>query len=298
MAPAQVFTGTELIENREFKETELYHDYARKVGIFHLIGTLFPIGPGEIGALGVHRSQPQTEYSSADKRPIVRFLPHLQRALQLRRRLSQVVNERDVALDALEHTGVATVVVDREGHIVYANSSAETILREGDAVRTIRGRVVANDSAASKKLTRFIREVADTAAERNVFAGGVLAIPRRDRLAVTLLVAPLRAQNKFEGGAPSAILFIRDPERAMASNLALQRLFTLTPAEANIAAALAGGRSVSEIAADNQISLNTMRTHLKHILAKTGTARQAQLVALISHSVATIVPDGRWASQR
>ncbi len=58
--------------------------------------------------------------------------------------------------------------------------------------------------------------------------------------------------------------------------------------EAAIAAALASGRSIDEFAASQRISLNTARTHLKSIFAKTGTRRQAQLVALLCQTVAML----------
>ncbi len=45
---------------------------------------------------------------------------------------------------------------------------------------------------------------------------------------------------------------------------------------------------LDDIAAHHHISLNTARVHVKNILAKTNTTRQAQLVSLILRSVAAI----------
>ena len=72
-------------------------------------------------------------------------------------------------------------------------------------------------------------------------------------------------------------------------SLTLQGLFGLTPAEAAIGSMLADGKSIDDIAI-RQITLNTARVHVKSIFAKTDTARQAQLVALILRSVAAIGP--------
>jgi DNA-binding CsgD family transcriptional regulator len=74
------------------------------------------------------------------------------------------------------------------------------------------------------------------------------------------------------------------------SQLLLQDLFALTPAEAAIAAALGEGKSVEAIARTCHISLNTARTHLKHIFDKTNTRRQAELVSLLARSVAALRP--------
>lgn len=104
---------------------------------------------------------------------------------------------------------------------------------------------------------------------------------------LTLLVAPFRpARDGFGAALPAAILFVRDPEAPTAARSVLQGLFGLTPAEAAVAAALAAGKSVNEIAATHRIALNTARVHIRNILAKTNTTREAQLVALIFGSVA------------
>lgn len=119
--------------------------------------------------------------------------------------------------------------------------------------------------------------------------GRALAIARDDRLPLTVLAAPFRPARDGLGAAlPAAIVFIRDPERPTPMSLALQGLFGLTPAEAAIAALLADGRSVKDIAAQQRLSLHTARVHLKSIFLKTGVVRQAQLVAMILRSVAAM----------
>ena len=89
------------------------------------------------------------------------------------------------------------------------------------------------------------------------------------------------------GERPAVLLFIRDPE-APIELARLRDLFGLTRTEAAIAAALARGQSVDDIAMDMGIGIGTARTHLKRILAKTGMHRQAQLVGLLARSMATV----------
>jgi DNA-binding CsgD family transcriptional regulator len=104
------------------------------------------------------------------------------------------------------------------------------------------------------------------------------------------MVAPFRpARDAIGGPTPAAIVFLRDPERSIAPEMAaLQGLFGLTPAEAIVARQLVSGRSVGEIAARHRLSLNTVRTHLKNIFAKTGVRRQTELVTLVLRSVAAM----------
>lgn len=62
----------------------------------------------------------------------------------------------------------------------------------------------------------------------------------------------------------------------------LSGLFDLTPAEAKLARYLASGASAEAAAEALGLSIQTIRTYLKRIMAKTGTRRQAKLAVLLS----------------
>jgi DNA-binding CsgD family transcriptional regulator len=97
-----------------------------------------------------------------------------------------------------------------------------------------------------------------------------------------LLVAPLEA-----GSAPGApaepmaiVLFATSPADERAIAMRLQGAYRLTPAEARVAALLAMGQSLEEIAAANEVSYATVRSQVRSILAKTGVRRQADIVRI------------------
>ena len=58
-------------------------------------------------------------------------------------------------------------------------------------------------------------------------------------------------------------------------------LFDLAPAEARLAAALASGKSLTTVAAQQGIKVSSARTYLAQIFRKTGTHQQSELVALL-----------------
>jgi DNA-binding CsgD family transcriptional regulator len=61
----------------------------------------------------------------------------------------------------------------------------------------------------------------------------------------------------------------------------LQALFDLTPAEARVASMVVDGKPLDQVAAGLNVSMNTVRTQLKSVFAKTGAQRQAELVSLL-----------------
>jgi DNA-binding CsgD family transcriptional regulator len=151
------------------------------------------------------------------------------------------------------------------------------------------GRLAAACQTDTARLLSLIRSASNMGEARNE-PGGVMAIVQAKALPLTVMAAPFR--STFPGlASPSAIVFIRDPNRSMSATATLQALFRLTPTEARIAQALAEGKSIAEIARAHRATLHTVRKQLKIIFAKTGTNRQAQCVSVILRSVATLSCD-------
>jgi DNA-binding CsgD family transcriptional regulator len=63
----------------------------------------------------------------------------------------------------------------------------------------------------------------------------------------------------------------------------LNGLFDLSPAENRAAQGLLAGKSIDDLATDLGLSRETIRSQVKAVLAKTGTSRQADLIALLSN---------------
>jgi DNA-binding CsgD family transcriptional regulator len=101
----------------------------------------------------------------------------------------------------------------------------------------------------------------------------------------------LRADGHGPGRLSSGvILFIVDPTMQPAAKVSrLVAVFGLTASEACVAAAVAAGRSLEDIAAEREVSVQTVRTQLKQVFSKTGTSRQSALTALIDRTVLPLI---------
>jgi len=110
------------------------------------------------------------------------------------------------------------------------------------------------------------------------------------RRAYPVIIAPLLAPPTGRtGGDAVAAIFIGDPEAGQITTIEfLQTLYALTQAEAELVALLARGRTLEEAAAERGVRLNTVRSQLKQVFAKTDTNRQGQLMRLVLTGVAGI----------
>lgn len=108
-----------------------------------------------------------------------------------------------------------------------------------------------------------------------------LALPRPGAVPLTLRIS----RHKGGPGEPSqAVVWLADPALVVLDEGALRGAFGFTPAEARVAVALANGASAAEMATAWGLQVNTVQMHVKRLLAKTRTARQAELVGLLWRS--------------
>ena len=90
--------------------------------------------------------------------------------------------------------------------------------------------------------------------------------------ATRCLVAPSEPRHAASPAADSA---------AAPGLIRLRAEFGLTKAEARLASYLANGASLASMAQAFDVKLTTIRSQLQQVFAKTGTSRQAELVALL-----------------
>jgi len=72
---------------------------------------------------------------------------------------------------------------------------------------------------------------------------------------------------------------------------ALRIAYSLTPAESELLGLLASGHCLSDAAKARGVSLNTVRSQLKQVFAKTDTSRQAALIRLVLTGAAAYPDD-------
>ena len=86
-----------------------------------------------------------------------------------------------------------------------------------------------------------------------------------------------------------ALLFIADPESGHTGTTeALEQLYGLTHAEAELVRLISEGRSLDEVAEARGVTINAVRSQLKQVFSKTDTNRQGELVHLVLCSVASL----------
>jgi DNA-binding CsgD family transcriptional regulator len=283
LVPGQVSILSEAIPSALFLKSRFYREWMKPQGLRHCLAALIEVSPGSMAGVSAMRRRGSPPFGDVERDLLERITPHLQRAIRVQgiRGLSEM--EREAAERIGDALRIGALLVNGAGLVLVANRRAVALLGRADDPHLRRRRLVARTSGETQA---FHKLVADATGGRDgpvSRCGGALVLSRTDRPGLVVLVSPLRASAALPSLAePSlALVILRAPEEVpIPSEAELRSLFGLTPAEARVACRLVG-ETVDEIAEALDVRIATVRSHVQHLLAKTGTRRQAELVRLL-----------------
>lgn len=212
---------------------------------------------------------------------------HIEQAFKMRDELG-VSNGLDLDLPLLERVRQPVVVLDANRRIVYRNSSGAEVIERGDPIEDRSGLVACIDQESDSQLATMLRgltmgeALGKSRASWNRQSLWLKHADGENRVLATLTSLRSKPLARAFGQLPLALLTLFEPglEKDIDCD-ALIEMFSLTRAEARVAARLVSGLSVQEIAREFGVGVTTVRSQLKALFEKTGTRRQAELVRLL-----------------
>jgi DNA-binding CsgD family transcriptional regulator len=179
-------------------------------------------------------------------------------------------------LETLHRTQFGIIFTSADARPAFANVYAQRLLEDRDGL-SITDQGLEALAAAD---TRLLRTLIARSANRELRSCATLQLPRERR--VRPLIVYLPVHGHVGTSARAVTLFVCDPHHEPAVDGSLfSRLFGFTRAEATLAGFLMRGLTVEQAAETLFVSEHTVRTHLKRMLLKTDTGRQAELLRLL-----------------
>lgn len=179
---------------------------------------------------------------------------------------------------ALERIDIAILLLHADRRVLLSNSAAMRTQARGDCFHVRAHRMNLVDLHGQRALEAFLGRSATMSAA----AGGPICVASRDNgsSCYFLFAEWLDLPSAGDGVAS---LQIHEPRLAGQLNRdALGTLYGLTRTESSLVAALYSA-PLLQVAADQcGISLNTAKTHLKHVFAKCGVHSKAELLRLLA----------------
>lgn len=254
-----------------------YFDFATRIDIGDVIGVGTHETKGRRSLVSMQRPVGAPGYDQKEKRLFELLASHVALSKKVQVELGDAWSASARLEAAFGKLVVPTLVVDRDARVRHLNAAATDLMVRNPQIAYRGGRLLFSDAKVNSAFQQAVRSAASTPGR--AFA---LRLPLGKESA-EILVAPLHPRHGATAGwnVPLALVMIAghaQDEKSIAWRM--QQLYRLTPAESRVAALLALGSSVEEIAAARRVSLATLRAHLRSIFSKTGTRRQAELVKL------------------
>ena len=191
----------------------------------------------------------------------------------------------EAILLALDASGIGVALLNGDGVCVHHNSRVSALFETADGIYLDRDRLaIATPNGQTwlqGVLAEFRGDVDDVASRQTA----TISIPRRQSpraLVLRALNHPSATDDKEALAESYLAVICLDPDcPAQIDPTWLRGAYNITSTESEVANALLSGHTPRDIAAARGVSLETVRTHLKHLYAKTDTRRQADLVRVL-----------------
>lgn len=170
-----------------------------------------------------------------------------------------------------ETFSIPTFLIGEGARILWVNAAAERILVQGEPFLRQNGLLVCADKSQGAGFQVFLASVQtepgawimNQADQTRLLVRGESLRPAGEEHAVSVMLYPTNAEERYVWAD-------------------FGRIFRLTKAELAVVKVLLNGASVDEIAEQQAVSVETVRTHVRRLYSKLGVNNREQLFATLS----------------
>jgi hypothetical protein len=274
-------TSTRRMLPEEYTKPGIFFgEYFRPLGLEECLGGIIASANGRFAMVGLHSGLDRRPFDDEDIARLQALMPHLSRALHLRRSFHRLERETGALSEVCDRLAAGILAFDETGNSLFVNAAAEAMARRSDGFAIDRtGRLLARDRDTSNRLDELIKDA------KAGGAGGIIRIPREGgEQPYVAIVSPHYLDDGAGGkrrGRYGTLLVIHDPRsRTPPPAGLLSEMFALPRGAANLLAALAAGEEMGDYGERTGLSMNTVRFHLKSAFARMGVRRQSDLVRM------------------
>jgi DNA-binding CsgD family transcriptional regulator len=234
---------------------------------------------------GVFRHERNGLIDDETRRRMRLIVPHIRRAFLMTREMETRAFQAETLAVAFDGLTAGMIVVAANADVLYANRAGQAILRTGEMLRILGGRLAAADPEADQILREAFARIAETADPPLGRTGAVVPLIARggERYLAHVLPLTLGAQSRASVCADAAAaLFVHKAALDTAASHALAKAYRLTPTELRVLRAIAEIGGLPDVAVAFGVSESTVRTHVRRLFEKLGVNRQADLVKVVA----------------
>ena len=273
------WTQLSVMPEEEFHKTEFYKIWVKPQGLRDTINVPYLQRPDSVGMWNLPCYDTREPYGAEEMRLCESLSPHIRRAMLI----NDITDKGRLALtlykQVLDTLSAAVFIVGLGQKLEFTNAAGDRMLSQGEYLRLNGGmfqsrRELGQSTALSSAIERALK---GDAAVGITGTGVPLVGYDGSRLAAYVLPQAGKDVRGAMGAGHCAVFVARRGEQQPMAMEILRTLFDLTVAETRVALLVAKGDGPQTIAQVLGITVNTVRSHLKHCFSKTGTTDQTGL---------------------
>jgi DNA-binding CsgD family transcriptional regulator len=275
----------DLLPYTEFLQTRFYLEWARPQGLVDFVSATLEKSATSAAMFGVFRHERNGVADEETRQRMRLIAPHIQRAVLISKVIDFKQDEAAMMADTLDRFAAAIILLDAGGGIVHSNAAGHRMLAARGILRASNGRL----ASGTAELDATLGEAISASAEGDAALGTKgIAIPltapngERHVAHVLPLTSGLRGEAGRSHSAAAAVFVHRAEIEAPSPPEVMAKAFKLTPTELRVLLAVVEVGGVPEVAEALGVAETTVKWHLGHVFAKTGTSRQVDLVKLVA----------------
>ncbi len=263
------YRDQDVLDERGMKRHPYYADILRRLGLMYGAVQLLPLRDDVAIGLTLQRTPRQGPASDAESALLRAAAFHIDRALQIHDALFPGAQPGTAARGQIPP---AASVLDAAGHLLSLDAKVERYLLRPGLCRMRGNRLMGSTVRLHNDIARALFGASH----------GMLKQIAFNSRSLILKFLPLVPGDGLVLPAPRVLLAV--DEAATSSSSALKELLDrhkLTQSERQIALMLARGAPPKEIASQREVSIHTVRTHLKSVYQKLGVRSQREAIAML-----------------
>ena len=279
----EVVLSDAVISLDELRHTLFFDEVLRPQDVAHNTMIALATRADFCVAFNICRSVRQGPIREHGQALLGQLVPHMRRSIGLGFRIDGYRAMQHGEYRVLDRLSSGVVLLDRRARILYANAAARALDASQGPLQLRNTTVTTRSPSHDQRLGTLIRAAIGGSPT------GSMSVPRLpDGQLLTIVVLSVRGQDvdrfaHLRMPDAAVLLFIVDPaNRSGVPPELIRDAFDLTPAEARVALATSSGLGIPDVALQFNLSPNTIKTHLRRVFAKTGTAGQGELTRLIT----------------
>jgi DNA-binding CsgD family transcriptional regulator len=282
--PGKIYLSNQHIDQSELRKTEFYNDYLLPQDKVHAMGVMLTKDGSHTLMFAAQSGKRTGAFGEEQMRLMSILAPHVTRAVQVHRKLSNTLIEKEWALSTLDQLRMGVILTNCTGVPLFVNRAAEQLLSARQGIDTRQGQLALSKPTETAQLHQLVADAAQGAPGTNRGGDMRIALPDGESLHCMVMPVPLELSARLDVALASGCvaIFLSRPSGLQLPPQRLAALYALTPAEARLAAKLAALRSVEQAADELCIAVHTARSHLKSIFSKTGAQSQSELLMLLA----------------